>query len=407
MKKLIAPLLALGLAACSAAPDTVPPPPAADPPLEASLTAGQGALDLFALLDESAGASGNVFYSPASIEQAFGLLALGADGDTLDQIETTLPPPRDARFLSFKDDSVEVRLANALWLSQGWRFRESYVAAARDRYDATAQRVDFQQREEAARRINDWADKATDGLIPKLTSPDAIDPETVALLSNALFFDAEWETYFDSAQPQKFLFGDGHEEDFVLMRETMALKHASEGDLQAVRLPYRNTRYAMDVIMPRRRWVMQQAPELSEIAEIARKLDAAEPQITDMRLPRFEIDYKTALIEPLRAIGLTLPFDRDRANLSRMVEPGQRQIYVDQVQHLAKLQVFSEGTKAAAVTTIRIVPVGARRPVEKPREFIVDRPFAIVIRDLETGAILFLGRIADPQAFIPIRDEPE
>ena len=402
-------LAALGLAACavpqSAPSDDTAPPPEADAGSDADLTAGSGALDLFELLDAEAGPAENVFYSPASIEQAFGLLALGAAGETREQIETTLPPPRDARFLAFKDKDTEVRLANALWLSDQWRFRDAFVSDARRRYDATAERVDMRQPVATAKRINDWADKATEGLIPVVVTPDAVDPSTAAFISNALYFDARWRTYFDGAEQVPFLFGDGRQEDFVLMREDLQIAQVDQGDWTSVRLPYRNARYAMDVVMPKRRVIAQQAPHFTELEEIGAKLARAKPRWVDMRLPRFEIDYDTDLIAPLQAIGLRLPFDKDRADLSRMIAPGQQRVYVDKVKHLSKLQVFDEGTRAAAVTVMRIVPVSAPPPRPDKIDFIVDRPFIVVIRDLETGAVLFLGRIAEPEPLSPKRLE--
>lgn len=89
-----------------------------------------------------------------------------------------------------------------------------------------------------------------------------------------------------------------------------------------------------------------------------------------------------------------------------MAQPGQRPLYVDQFRHIAKLQVFDIGTRAAAVTVMRIVPTAARIEREEAMNFVVDRPFIAVIRDLERDEILFLGRIADPQPFEPEVEGP-
>ena len=85
--------------------------------------------------------------------------------------------------------------------------------------------------------------------------------------------------------------------------------------------------------------------------------------------------------------------------LFRSVEPGQRPVYVGGADHVAKLQVFDTGTRAAAVTVVRIVPTGMRAPAPDTIDFRVDRPFIIVIRDLQRGEALFVGRIADPEAY--------
>ena len=403
-------LPAVVLAACTVAlpapiPGTAPPPEAAAPADRPDSATG-GAMALLPILDAEAGAAKNMFYSPASIEQAFGILALGSAGETRAQLQSVLPPPASARGLENDSDGVEVRLANALWLSDKWRFQQAFVDAAAARYDATAERLDFSQPQATADRINAWADEATEGLIPQVIGPDAVDPDGAAFISNALYFDGLWADPFDGSQMQPFLFGDGTTRDFKLMKDTFEIATAERGDWIAARLPYRNSRYAMDVIMPREKRVMASAPGVADVAALASSLATAEKRTVEMHLPQFEIDYETGLIDPLRSLGLTLPFDKARADLSAMVAPGQRPVFVDKVTHLSKLQVFDIGTKAAAVTIMRIVPTAARRLPDDPYVFRVDRPFIVVIRDLERGSPLFLGRIADPQAFEPEMEEP-
>ena len=44
------------------------------------------------------------------------------------------------------------------------------------------------------------------------------------------------------------------------------------------------------------------------------------------------------------------------------------------------------------------VVVAARAaPREEPRRFAADHPFLFLIRDVETGTILFMGRVSDPR----------
>ena len=354
---------------------------------------------LLPVLDVAAGPADNVFYSPASIQQAFGIVALGARGDTRRQLETVLAPPPSARRFEHDRDGVTVRLANALWLSDQWRFRPAFVAEAARQHEATARTLDFTRPAEAARIIDAWADDTTEGLIREVVNPKAIDRDDVAYITNALYFDGDWAQPFLGSETLPFLFGDGSDRPFKLMRETMELAHAAQGDWTGVRLPYSSKRYAMDVIMPRDRVVMRAAPSPAEFAQLGRALDRADRRTVEMRLPQFEIDTSVKLIPVLEQLGLTLPFDRNRADLSGLVEPGQRPVYVGGADHIAKLQVFDTGTRAAAVTVVRIVPTGMRAPDPDTIDFRVDRPFLIVIRDLQRGEALFVGRIADPKAY--------
>lgn len=132
-----------------------------------------------------------------------------------------------------------------------------------------------------------------------------------------------------------------------------------------------------------------------------RELDSDETEVVQVEIPQFETDFSISLNETLVALGLTLPFDEVNGDLSGMAEPGQRPIVVSDVRHVTKLQVYDEGTKAAAVTTISIVVTGARILPKEPIPFRADRPFIVVLRDLDRDAILFIGRISDPQPFDP------
>lgn len=360
-----------------------------------------GALALFPILDREAGPDKNVVYSPASVDQAFGLLRLGASGDTAAQLDAILPAPRSADYLRTDKDDVEVRIANALFLSDDFRFRESYLVSARRRYDATAQAIDVAKPDASAKQINSWADKATEGLIPEVISPSAITPDLVAVLANALYFDGKWQQKLLHGSTRDFLYGDGSERPFKFVGDVQEQKLVETGGLTALRLPYRNTRYAMDIIVPSKRGVMRTAPQTDRIESMGKALDAATPRPVDIAIPQFEVEYDTGLVPTLQALGLTLPFQKDRADLSALVEPGQTPVWVSDVRHLTKLQVFDEGTRAAAVTTVSIITTGSRIYRVKPVPFVADQPFVIVIRDLQEGEVLFIGRIADPQEFTP------
>ena len=365
-----------------------------------------GAMALLPVLDAEAGPEENVVFSPASINLAFGLLYEGSGGDTRAQIGRILPPPADPLGYASDEKDVEVSVANALFLDRDFRFRDSYVSRTRRAYDAAAIAVDYSDAVASAKTINDWADKATRGLIPNVISPPAIDESMIAVLANALYFEGLWKTKLLYRKQHPFLFGNGAEEPFTFVGQTFDVAYASRGDWEAIRLPYRNERYAMDIVMPRNREVMERAASAQLLESFAGDLSKAKPDLVEVEIPQFETDYSQSLVAPLKAIGLTLPFAKGEADFSAMVEPGQPPVVVSDVRHLTKLQVYDEGTKAAAVTTISIITTSARILPKEPRRFRADRPFMIVLRDLEQGAILFVGRIADPQPFEPEVEEP-
>ncbi len=70
---------------------------------------------------------------------------------------------------------------------------------------------------------------------------------------------------------------------------------------------------------------------------------------------------------------------------------GKPGLFLDTVQHEAFIEVDEEGTEAHAAT-------GGAMAASHGPTITVDRPFLFVIRDRSTGAILFMGRVADPTA---------
>ncbi|QZD96321.1 serpin family protein [Qipengyuania gelatinilytica] len=384
----------LTLAACSA--QTEGPQPAGS-----AGTGGGGALALFPILDAEAKRDENVVISPVSIDLAFGLLHAGARGETRAQLEQYLPPLADPMGYETNKDDVKVTISNALFLDDRFRFRDSYVSQLRREYEAKAIATDFTDKQGAADTINSWADDATEGLIPKVIAPETVTPDMIAVLANALYFDGLWETKLMSSSQHPFLFGSGREEPFTFVGETFETPYARVDGWEGVRLAYRNDRYAMDILMPSDREIMAAAPPLELIERLKQELDGDAMELVRVEIPQFETDFAISLNDTLMSLGVTLPFDEIRADLSGMAEPGQQPIKVSDVRHMTKLQVYDEGTKAAAVTTISIVVTGARILPKEPIPFRADRPFIAVLRDLERDAVLFIGRISDPQPFEP------
>jgi serpin B len=72
---------------------------------------------------------------------------------------------------------------------------------------------------------------------------------------------------------------------------------------------------------------------------------------------------------------------------------GTRELFISEVVHKAFISVDEEGTEAAAATAVIMPVLAAPSPAV---EVTIDRPFIYMIRDLQTGTILFVGRILNP-----------
>lgn len=389
------------LASCSGNPSGTPDIAGTSTP-EIPSDGLYGAAALLPVLDAQAGPEANVFFSPLSVDYAFGIVALGARGETARELSNILPPPDAPEAYSHDANGVELRLASRLWVERHFKPARSFMSAAEARYHAGMEQIDKKAPEESADAINLWADEATNGLIPRVVGPGDIRAMLAMIITNAIYFDGQWATSFDSSGMEPFLFGSGTDRPFKQMVLRQEFATVDRNGWRAIRLPYRDPRYAMDVLMPEERKVIAAAPSLEFIEEVGARLDKAEPRLVDMKLPQFEVDTDFDLVRPLQSLGLNAPFDVERADLSGMVEGDTRGLFVGGVKQLAKLQVSDTGTRAAAVTVVSIIVTGPPPDRRKAIDFTVDRPFIVILRDLDNDAILFLGRIADPQAFEPI-----
>jgi len=107
-------------------------------------------------------------------------------------------------------------------------------------------------------------------------------------------------------------------------------------------------------------------------------------------MPKFEFDSEFSLKKTLSAMGMPIAFSGD-ADFSGIT--GNRELWIADVIHKAFISLDEEGTEAAAATAVVMPRLSIP---EEPVEFNVDRPFIFLIRDIETEAILFVGRIVDP-----------
>lgn len=384
----------------------------------AELVAGNSAFafDLYQALRET---DGNLFYSPHSISLALAMTYAGARDDTArqmaDTLHFTLPDERlhpafNALDLSLTtrgaaaageaetDEPTEFQLhiANAIWGQQGYTFLPAFLDTLAQYYGAGLRLLDFQGAPDDARvTINDWVSEQTEGKITDLIPPGAIDTLTRLVLTNAIYFNAAWVLPFEeeATQDDTFTLLDGSEVTVPMMAQTEQFLYAEGAGYQAVELPYNNN-VAMTIVLPE---AGQFAPfEESLDAEQAQAiLDALAPADVVLKMPRFDIEAaRFSLKEVLTALGMPDAFVPQVADFSGM--DGTRELFISDVVHQAAITVDEQGTEAAAATAV-IVGVTSAEP--EPPEFVemtIDRPFIFLIRDTETGAILFVGRVLNP-----------
>jgi serpin B len=383
-------LLVLGLAA---------PPPTVDQ------TAGANpfAWDLYARLAPAT--QGNLFVSPLSIREAFGMLAEGARGETAAELQQAFHFPADDErrrtslravrdWLHRPDAPYELEVANGVWTQDGFPVREAFLEAVQEAFAADAATLDFRGDSAGAmRQVNDWVSARTRGRIPTLFADGQLDADTRVVLANAVYFNGEWERRFDTANTTKQPFRtDTGPVQADMMRNTARFRYAEVDGVQALEMPYKGGNLSALFLLPR--GSLAELERGLDAARVAAVRDAMREQQVEVHIPRFTFRHETdGLKDHLEALGVRQAFTRS-ADLSGIAgRPGD--LLVSEVVPKTFVQLDERGTEAAAATGV-VVTVTSMPP--PPPVFRADRPFVFLIQDQASGLVLFLGRVADPTA---------
>ncbi|MWV27132.1 serpin family protein [Erythrobacter sp. GH3-10] len=398
---------------------TTPVPPAAQGGAQASpndITAGQAQLAarLYPQMAQAAEPNDNLFISPLSLSEGLGLALPGARGETEAEMRALLGWDAATRpelgvkdydrFLTRTgDDKVALSVANALWLSDKLAFTPEYLRTTRENFGATARPLDFGgDPQGSADTINGWVSDQTRERITRIVEASGLNDLTAAVLTNAVWFKADWSIPFEDGSIGEFTRGDGTKQNIYMMERIAPMAYRQTRDWQAVQLPYGDDgRFVMEVFLPRdmatlRRWERDLDGLSFNLGQQGSDgkfdLGTAEEREILLRLPRFEARFDGSVKKALIAAGMPCAFNENCADFSSMAAAPLK---IDDVAHATFLRVDEKGTEAAAVTAVKIVVTGSRIMPDVPT-MIVDRPFLLTIRDRASGALIFFGRIADP-----------
>ena len=357
-------------------------------------------------------AGGNAVFSPTSIVLALSMAQAGAVGETASQMDTVLHSAAGTgdgnginsldqslaglsgtfKDANGKDLELTLRIANAPFAQSGLQLQRAYLDTLASRYGAGLRLVDFANAPAGACKLIDgWVSDQTEGRIPKLL--ESLDSATHLVLVNAIYLQAPWQTPFDvqNTNPEPFTRSDGSQVSVPTMGLNLSVAdYASGSGWQAVELPYAGGSLVMTIVVPDNLATFERSLDVARFAQITASL---EPTDVDLTLPRFKIETKSDLSSVLAQMGMPLAFDPDRADFSGITT--QEQLYISAVIHQANISVDEKGTEASAATAV--VMTAGLAP-SKQVTLHVDRPFIFAVRDTNTGAILFLGRVTDPSA---------
>jgi serpin B len=348
--------------------------------------------------------SENVFVSPTSVAIALSMTYNGADGVTQAEMAkalqvqgVTIAQLNQANAnlkvsLEGADPKVELAIANSLWADQKFPVNPTFIKDNQTFYRAEVKNLSFAD-PSAASTINAWVNQNTRGKISQIL--DRVSPDQAMILINATYFKGQWSDRFDPQQTQErpFFLTPTNSKQHPMMRQKGTYRYAETPQFQAISLPYGKGRLSFYVFLPKSNSSLAALHQNLTAANWQTWMPSFSQQEGTIQLPKFKLSYESELKETLSALGMKSAFDPTTANFSKLSSTPTK---IDRVKHKTFVEVNEEGTEAAAVTGVGITSTSAR--IEpKPFEMVVNRPFFCTIRDNQTGEILFMGSIVNPQ----------
>ncbi|HVA65607.1 MAG TPA: serpin family protein [Elusimicrobiota bacterium] len=366
------------------------------------------ALALYARV--AAGKKSNVFFSPYSVFSALAMAYAGARGRTARQMADVLRLAPGGQFLpeefaelnrslDGRRGKIKLVIANALWGQKGFSFRRDFLALTQRYYGAGLRTLDFRKDVSKARAaINAWVEISTGGNIQNIIAPGALGASTRLVLTDAVYFKAAWASPFEERRTKKgaFYTAASGRVQASFMVETGRFAYAETPTLQVLALPYSGG-LSMIVILPRTQDGLAALEKNLSAENVLGLIGALSRRRVEVLLPKFKFSSGFGLVPVLKSMGMadafTPPASGAGADFSGMDD--RRDLWISGVIHKAYIDVNEQGTEAAAATavTMRATAIFSPGP---PAVFRADHPFIFLIRDNASGAILFLGKIADP-----------
>ena len=346
----------------------------------------------------------NVFFSPYSLTSAIAMLYAAAEGNTKAQIQKTfyypslpiLNPNSAALYNQFNKPSPNYKLntINDLWLQQGRTPNQAYIDTVKRYYGGQVNTLDFKNNTETSRQmINEKIAKHTNQMIPELLSKESTQPSTSAILTNAVYFKADWSSRFWVSGDMPFHYFNGTSSDVDMMFQNTEFRYSEDEQVQVVELPYKGIELSMLVVLPKSKepLAMQTLIKNLSTTQITDWTKRLKQQDILLNLPKFKIDEGYPMKAVLTDMGMPSAFG-NQAEFDVFTDSSP--IAIDDIYHQAVIDVNEIGTEAAAATGPVLVDIsGSMHP---PVAFKADHPFMFMIKDNKTDAILFLGQVNKP-----------
>ncbi|CAG2255905.1 SERPINB [Mytilus edulis] len=351
---------------------------------------------------------GNELISPYSITSALMLLMLGTGGTTHKQMRSSLFKQNIAgdvnigykllndKLSSLTENGVQLSIGNRLFGDNKLNVLNTFTANALKYYGSGLKRMDFKSAPDQSRiNINNWIANATKDKINNMFPPSTITPGTVMVLANAIYFKGTWNKEFNPNNTTKRNFLDESNQqkqvDMMYDQRNVVAGENTELDCKILQLQYTGNKVSMIFLLPNDANGLSQLESKITMTKFKSLFSGMWRRDTIIRIPKFVFEAKYDLKPVLTSLGITEIFDAQTANFAKMTT--LKPVYVSDARHKSYIEVTEQGTEAAAATTVAMVMGSSGGG---PFQFVADHPFMFVIRDNNSGTILFIGRYANP-----------
>ncbi|GAB6108607.1 serpin family protein [Fusibacter bizertensis] len=340
----------------------------------------------------------NTLFSPVSLSMALAMAYTASSGETAINIADIMgdadPKMITTHYnaliahLDRTNEEDKIQIGNSFWIRDTLKAKQSFIDTLSKDFGAEIHNVNFSDKN-TLKLINTWVEEKTNGLLKDTLKE--IDASTIAYLMNTIYFNGRWVNEFkkETTSSMPFYLENAVSKSVSMMSQTNSFDYYANADVQVAALPYKD-QTRMVIYLPK--------GNLSDFIadynyEMIAKLTSDDQMINtrlELSLPKFEYNVSNPLKTPLIEMGLTLPFDKNNADFSNMVEVPNENVFIGDIFQNARIINDEGGTEAAAVTVIEF-GVTSMPMVDEPIQFNCNKPFLYMIEDVTTGAALFMG----------------
>jgi len=337
----------------------------------------------------------NLMLSPFSISSAMAMTYHGANGTTRTNMgevlhlntmdDASIYQGTQELYRILLDNTADtLSIANSIWHHQTVSMKPEFVNLCATYYGAPTRTLNYAD-PTSKDTINQWVNEHTGGKIPSII--DEISPENFLHLINAIYFKGSWEVPFEEALTfnRDFILHGGDIVSVPTMSSLDTIVYMQNELVDIVRLPFSDGRYCMDFILPGSEVGIDSLIQIVNDTLLGQWQSELHKSEGFLYLPKFQFSYENNMTDAFRALGLEEALGMG-ADFSNMFDgPGG----ITDILHKTYIDVNEKGAEAAAVTAVvigwSVVPV-----------INLNRAFLYTIRHIETGSILFIGKVGKP-----------